>query len=169
MPRPVTSDYGSFYQDYINQTTTDDVQYLLQQSLLPLKDFFSSIPSSKIDYAYSEGKWTLKELLQHLIDTERIMSYRALCIARGEQKSLPGFDENDYVVASNASERTWNSLIEEMLLVRKSTILLFDSFNINLLQQKGKANKHAITTNALGFIIVGHVLHHQRIITERYL
>lgn len=169
MPRPTTTDYGSFYQPYIDQTEINDVQYLLQQSLLPMEEFLSSIPLSKIDYAYAEGKWTLKELMQHLIDTERIMSYRALCVARGEQKNLPGFDENDYVVKSNAGERTWDSLKEEMSLVRKSTILLFNSFNKELLQQKGKANNYSITTNALGFIIVGHVLHHQRIIIERYL
>ncbi len=128
-----------------------------------------SIPVEKADYAYAEGKWTLKELLQHCIDTERIMVYRALCIARGEKQSLPGFDENSYAAASNANIRTWEGLVEEMQLVRKSTILMFDSFNEEQLQQRGSANNHPITCNALGFIIAGHFLHHERIVKERYL
>ncbi|MES2772880.1 MAG: DinB family protein [Bacteroidota bacterium] len=167
--RPSTSDYGVFYQTYIDYTTSEDLQQLLQESFTQINSFMDSIPVEKADYAYAEGKWTLKELLQHCIDTERIMVYRALCIARGEKQSLPGFDENSYAAASNANIRTWEGLVEEMQLVRKSTILMFDSFNEEQLQQRGSANNHPITCNALGFIIAGHFLHHERIVKERYL
>ena len=167
--RPQPNDYSGFNKTYIDCTTSDDLTQLLKESLPEMENFLASIPVSKADYAYAEGKWTLKELLQHCIDTERIMTYRALCVARGEQQNLPGFDENPYAAASNASARSWEGLVEEMLLIRKTTIILFNSFNEEQLQQRGSANNHAVTCNAIGFIIVGHILHHERIIKERYL
>jgi DinB superfamily len=167
--RPLPNDYSGFNKTYIDYTTSADLHPLLQKSFSDVESFLSSIPAAKADYAYAECKWTLKELLQHCIDTERIMAYRALCVARGEQQSLPGFDENPYAAASNANARTWDGLIEEMLLVRKTTIILFNSFNEEQLQQRGSANNHPITCNAIGFIIVGHFMHHERIVKEWYL
>ncbi len=167
--RPLPNDYSKFNKTYIDYTTTSDLHKLLQDSFSDVESFLSSIPAAKASYFYAEGKWSMKILLQHCIDTERIMAYRALCIARGELQNLPSFDENHYADASNATARTWKVLIEEMLLVRKTTILLFNSFNEDLLQQSGSANGHAVTCNALGFIIVGHFMHHQRIIKERYM
>ena len=167
--RPLPNDYGVFYQTYINYTTADNLHQLVQESLPQVKAFLSAIPQSKAGYAYAEGKWTLNELLQHCIDTERIMTYRALCIARGDTQNLPGFDENPYAAASNANARSWDGLVEEMLWVRQSTILLFNSFNNDQLQQRGSANNHPITCNALGFIVIGHFMHHERIVKERYL
>ncbi len=167
--RPLPSDYSGFNKTYIDYTTSGDIHLLLQESLQQTEAFVNSIPAAKADHAYAEGKWTLKELLQHCIDTERIMAYRALCVARGEQQNLPGFDENSFAATSNANARNWDELIEEMLLVRKITIILFNTFNEEQLQQRGLANNHAITCNALGFIIVGHFMHHERIVKERYL
>jgi len=167
--RPSTNDYGAFYQTYINYTTSANLLQLLNESLFEITSFIAAVPESKASYAYAEGKWTLKELLQHCIDTERIMTYRALSIARGDKQSLPGFDENAYSAASNANTRPWDDLVEEMLLVRKTTILLFKSFTEGQLQQRGFANNHAINCNALGYITVGHFKHHERIVKERYL
>ena len=167
--RPFPKDYSGFNKTYIDYTTSADLHLLLQESLQPMEAFLHSIPATKADYAYAQDKWTLKELLQHCIDTERIMAYRSLCVARGEQQSLPGFDENLYAAASNANARSWEGLIEEMVLVRKTTIFLFNSFNEAQLQKRGLANNHTITCNALGFIIVGHIMHHERIVRERYL
>ena len=167
--RPKENDYNGFNKTYVDCTTGSDLNKLLHDSLSAIEAFLLAIPVSKADFAYAEGKWTLKDLLQHCIDTERIMTYRALCIARGEKQNLPGFDENPYAAASNAHTRSWEGLIEEMLLVRKASILLFNSLNEEQLQQRGTANNYTITSNALGFITVGHFMHHEKIIIQRYL
>ncbi|MEO7309360.1 MAG: DinB family protein [Chitinophagaceae bacterium] len=167
--RPSPEDYSGFYKTYVDYTTGDNLQQMFGDSLPQLESFLFSIPVAKASFAYAEGKWTLKELVQHCIDTERIFNYRALCIARGEQQNLPGFDENHYAASSNANARNWEGLVEELPLVRKATIMLFNSFNEEQLQQKGSSNNNPVTCNALGFIIIGHLMHHERIIKERYI
>ena len=119
--------------------------------------------------AYAEGKWTLKEMLQHIIDTERIFAYRALAIARKETATLPGFDENLYADNSNANSRTWDNLTQEIKAVRNSTKILFESFTEEMLQNNGNFSSSNGSANTLGFIIVGHVYHHIKIAKERYL
>lgn len=169
MPRPNATEYGNFYQKYIDRTTDSDAAELLQNSVEPLGTFLKSIPESKGNYAYDTGKWTLKQLVQHCIDTERIMCYRALCVARGDQQSLPGFDENIYADSATAALRTLEDLTEEFLLIRMGTVALFKSFDDAALSRIGTANHFPITANALAFIIVGHMWHHKAIIEERYL
>jgi hypothetical protein len=120
------------------------------------------------DEVYAPGKWTGKEILQHCIDTERIMAYRALCFSRKEKVSLPGFDENAYAANSAAHKRSYLSLMDEFECVRKSTVYLFRSFSEETLLEEGLANGKNILVGALGFVIIGHALHHQRIIEERY-
>jgi uncharacterized damage-inducible protein DinB len=127
------------------------------------------IPRDKVDYCYAEGKWTVKELVQHLIDAERIFAYRALTIARGDQTPLPGFDETTYAAASKADARKWEDLVEEFKAVRQSTDLLFKSFTEDQLQQRGTTNQHKNTVNAIGFTAFGHLLHHKNILEEKYL
>ena len=120
------------------------------------------------DKVYEEGKWTIKQIIQHVIDTERIMLYRALCIARGEQQLLPGFDENAYAEIADVSKRNLQSLIDEMKAVRKSTEFLFSSFSEDELNTVGTANNNPITVKALGFVSIGHFLHHKHILEDRY-
>ena len=120
-------------------------------------------------HTYAEGKWTIKELLQHIIDAERIFDYRALCIARKEMNSLPSFDENAYAENSYANTRDWLSLATEFLNLRKSTQDLYASFSAEMLWHKGVANGKIITPLSLGFITAGHFNHHKKIIEERYL
>ncbi|MEO6405760.1 MAG: DinB family protein [Ferruginibacter sp.] len=169
MPKPTPGSYPVHFDNYINQVPEDNVLEALanQQSLVD--DFFPIITEEKAGYAYAQGKWTLKELLQHVIDGERIFNYRALSIARGEQQSLPGFEEKDYASSSNANRRSWIDLVEELQAVRKTTILLFKSFTSNMCEQVGLANEKPVSVNALGFITVGHLYHHAKIIKERYL
>ena len=171
MPRPAATDYGKFYQPYIDSTLgyEEDVKQLIQKSEQQFSGFLNTIPPEKYDYAYAPGKWTLKEVVQHLIDVERIMSYRALSVARGEKQSLPGFEENDYAANAPVNHRSWDDLVSELLHVRKSSILLFNSLTEENLQQKGTVNNFPATANVFGFIIVGHALHHQKIVKERYL
>lgn len=134
-----------------------------------IKNFCESITEEKSTYAYAAGKWTLKEVLQHLIDTERIFAYRALAIARKDTTTLPSFDENEYAANSNANTRTWHSLTEEMLAVRATTKFLFHSFNTETLATTGKFSNNTSSVNELGLIIVGHFYHHVNIVAERYL
>ena len=119
-------------------------------------------------HAYAEGKWTIKEVLQHLIDTERIFNYRAVCFARKEAASLPGFEENDYAANSNANSRTWQSLVGEFLAVRLGTEMMYNSFTEEMLSTAGKANNNEVTVGSIGFISIGHFYHHKKVIEERY-
>jgi DinB superfamily len=169
MSRPTTQDYPSFYHTYVSKVEGEQIKEILKQSLNELQKALSSIPADKEEYSYAEAKWSVKELLQHCVDTERIFAYRALCFARGEKQSLPGFDENDYSRMASVVHRKLSDLIEEWLLIRKSSIALFESFTPEMLSSSGVANGNSITVNSIGFIIAGHGLHHIKILAERYL
>ena len=169
MPRPHSSEISPFQQKYIDHAIGNDALDVINQSVAPLKDFLHSLPESKANFAYASGKWTLVQLLQHLVDTERILAFRALCIARGEHQNLPGFDENDYAAHAPANNRTVKSLSEEMLLIRQTTLLLYQSFSDDDLARQGLANGHSTSANALAFILVGHALHHRRLVLDWYL
>lgn len=170
MPRPLPGDYAPYFENYIQHSSTEeaDALTLLQQSLPALQDWLHSIPADKHDYAYAPGKWTVKQMLQHMIDTERVFSYRAMCMARGEQQALPGFDENEYATAANASHRTWDDLTQEMLTLRQASILLYASFTPADFAKAGTASGHRITCNALAYLLVGHVRHHIQVYAQRY-
>jgi hypothetical protein len=131
--------------------------------------FFESISEELSERKYAEGKWTIKEVLQHIIDAERVFAYRALCFARKEEHPLPSFDENNYAVNSNANDRDWRGLVAEFSTVRKSTEYLFNSFSKEAVDTIGRASDYTIGVSTLGFVIVGHVNHHIRIIQERYI
>ena len=133
-----------------------------------IENFYNNISEEKSNYAYAENKWTLKEMLQHIIDTERVFAYRALAIARKDTATLPSFDENEYAANTNANERTWASLMYEMNVLRESTILLYENFTEEMLRCVGKFSSLSGTPELLGFIIVGHVYHHIKIAEERY-
>ena len=169
MPRPDLSRVGTFFHNYIRQVPQDDVITAIKELGTDFVNVMKSIPADKHDYAYAKGKWTLKEVFQHVIDTERILSYRALCFARKEQQSRPGFEENDYAANSRAATRNWNDMIEEYTMVRKATEMLYKTFDDETLQNEGIANKNPMYVLALGFIISGHCQHHLNIIRERYL
>jgi hypothetical protein len=128
-----------------------------------------SIPASRADFQYEEKKWTVRELLCHMIDAERIFAYRALRFARNDKTPLPPFEENDYAVQANASGRTMRKIADELAHLRTATVDLFEGFTEEMLRRKGVANNNEISVLALGFIIAGHEAHHRRILTERYL
>lgn len=170
MPQPDQNDYAPFHQTYIRFTTSYlSASEAIQSSYTIVKDFLKAIPESEHLYTYAPGKWTLKEMVQHITDTERILAYRALCIARGDTTPLPGFEEHDYALHSGANAHKWEQLVEEWTSHRQSVIQLFKGLNDTQLTQRGTVNHAAITANALGFIIAGHSLHHLSIIKERYL
>ena len=166
--RPQADEFPVYYKGYID-TVADDVLLELENQIESLPKFLSAISEEKASFAYSEGKWTIKEVLGHMLDTERIMSYRALCFARRDETALPGFDENVYVKHAHFNDRTLQSLLDEFVVLRKSTMYLLKSFNQEELNRSGISNDKPITVRALIFILAGHVNHHQHILKERYL
>lgn len=168
MKKPSEGDYAPYYANYI-KNVPDDALKAFENQLDTTNAFFKSIPNDKIDFRYAEGKWSIKEVVGHLIDNERVMAYRALAIARNEKQSLPGYDEKDYMRESNYSIRNYSDLVEELKKVRESNILMFKSFSEEVLDRRGVANNSEVTVRAILFIITGHTIHHINITRERYL
>ena len=161
---------GEFYAGYVDRIPGDaELIQTLNDNSEDFSKFLKSIPEGKWEYRYAPEKWSLLEMVQHIIDTERIFQYRALCFARNEKKSLPGFDHDIFVLNSNADKRDPADLIEEFDVVRKSCLFMFKSFSEKSLKIEGNMNDVIATPRAIGFIIAGHVLHHKEIITNKYL
>ncbi len=169
MSRPKTGSYPAYFEHYIKLVETPTAKEAIEKYSDQILIFFNGLPQQKEDYRYAEGKWTLKELLQHIIDCERIFAYRALTIARGDKTPLPGFDENLYAENSKAGKRTWDSLLTEFKTVRQSSDVLLKNLDDEQLQQTGTSNNNPMSVNALVYIFYGHILHHIGIINERYL
>lgn len=169
MPRPDLSTVPQWYHRYVLQTEEDNALQAILNNGETASRFLQSIDEDRWANRYAEGKWSIKEMIQHLIDAERIFAYRALCIARGETVSLPGFDENTYAANANADYRLKDELLAEFNTARKSTAQLFASFDDEQLSATGIANNNPVSVNAIGFIMAGHVQHHLNILAERYL
>ena len=161
--------YKNYFENYTSLVPEKDAVSALKKQIQALSEFFNSVSDEKAMYAYAEGKWTMKEMLQHMIDTERIFAFRALVISRKETVKLPGFDENIYATNSLANRRTWAELAHEMKIVREATILLFKSFTDDMLKTLGNFSAATATVNTIGSIIVGHFCHHVNITNDRYL
>ena len=169
MAKPSPSTHPSYFERYISLVPEEDLNTAFRQQSLVLTKFLYSINEEKSAHTYAPDKWTIKELMQHMIDTERIFSYRSLCFARKDPNSLPGFDENNYAANSNANLRHWKDLADEFLLVRKSTEILFHSFTEEALNNSGTANNNPATALSMGFTAIGHVYHHMNVLKEKYL
>lgn len=169
MPRPDLATVPAFYHRYVNLVTEEDLLVAIEKNTNASLKFFEKIPDEKWEYRYAENKWSIKEMVQHIIDADRIFSYRALCFARGEKQSLPGFDENEYAALSDADRRSKDELILELKTLRQSIQQLFRSFSEQQLYRTGIANGNPISVHAIGFIIPGHLQHHLNVLTERYL
>lgn len=169
MPKPIAADYPEYFGKYISQVSEEDLYEALKIQFPKIESFLHSIDEEKANFAYAPGKWTLKELLQHVIDAERIFDYRALCFARKEAINLPSFDENLYAENSSAEERSWKSLSNEFINLRISTQDLFKSFSDEMLQLKGSANNNTISVLSIGYTLIGHVYHHIKVVQEKYL
>lgn len=147
----------------------NDIVQLLAEQMERTAALFNSLPADKLDYSYAPGKWTIKEVLNHMIDTERVFAYRAMCFARGEQQNLPGFEQNDYVEHSEAGARTITDLIAEYQAVRLANLYFFKSLSTAQARRAGLSNGSPTTPAALAFMIAGHEQHHLNILQERYL
>lgn len=164
-----TEEYAPWYANYIAQAGDNDLIEELEISVHRLIRFVQNIPMDKFDYRYAEGKWTIKDILQHLIDAERIFAYRALRFARNDKTPLSSFEEDDYAVEANGSRRSIQDLLIEVAVVRQSTLSLFKSLTQQELLRIGIAADKPMSVRALGFVIIGHQNHHQRVFEERYL
>ncbi|MDT3403919.1 DinB family protein [Mucilaginibacter terrae] len=168
--QPQPGEYASFYEGYINKAAQAGN---VLQTLVQLKDstfgFFTSLPPEKTDYAYAEGKWTIKQLLSHMIDAERVFAFRLLCFLRRDATPLPGFDENAYVEQTDLSNFTLQNLAAEFKALREANLFLYNSVTDEQSLYQGTANGRPVSVRALLYITAGHELHHISIIKERYL
>jgi len=163
------NEYAEYYSQYIKQSRNANLLDVLKESAQALNSLFETISDEKMNYKYAEDKWTIKDMLLHIIDAERVFAYRALRFARADKTNLPGFEHNDYVVVANANGRNKASLLNEYNAQRESTIQLFSNFTDDMLLQIGVASGNPMSVRALGFVTAGHETHHCNIIKERYL
>ena len=167
--RPNLSRVPQFFHNYISYVSQDSITEAFKVQTPAIMKFIESIPADKYDYRYADGKWTIKEVLQHIIDAERIFAYRALRFARKDNTPLPSFDENLFADNAKADKRDWQEMVDEFKVVRKSSEYLFNSFDDDQLDATGISNNSPVYVLGIGFVLVGHPLHHMRIIKERYL
>lgn len=164
------SEYAPYQEAYIKLVSDEwNLTEEMEVSLHNFVHFVREIPMDKYEYRYAEGKWTIKDIIQHLIDCERIFAYRALRIGRGDTTPLPGFEENDYALSAQADRRSLQDLLNEFSMVRHANILMFKSFTKDDLMHTGSASGYTISVRAFGFLIIGHQLHHINVFKERYL
>ena len=163
-----TDEYGEWYAGYIHRIPDITLYSALDESAAALIEVVTHCPDDKVDYAYAPGKWTVKQCLQHLLDSERVFIVRALRIARGDQTPLPGFDQDDFARVADVTGRDFRKMIEEFRHVRQSTNLMFKSFTERDLQRIGTMSGTPASTRAIGFIISGHALHHATLYREKY-
>ena len=166
--RPQRHEFAEYYGRYIDQAPDGDPVAQLREAGVALDALLRRVPESRGGHRYAEGKWSVREVIGHVIDAERIFAYRALRIARGDATPLAGFEENDYVRTAGSDARTVADLADELRAVRDTTVRLFTSFPDDAWSRRGVASGHEITVRALAWILLGHALHHARGLRENY-
>jgi hypothetical protein len=169
MKRPESNEYNEYYAGYVSLVTEDDIIEALDDQIDEIKDLIKSIPEEKGSHAYEEGKWTIRQVIGHLIDTERIFSYRALRFSKGDATVLPGYDQDLFVEKGGFNEISLHDLRKELTSLRKANVIFFKNLPESVGLMKGNANGNDVTVRALAYMMVGHVRHHLDIIRERYL
>lgn len=166
--KPHVSEYPAYYHRYIESVGDDDVRPVFTDQVECFTRLMSTMTDEDALFRYAEGKWSVKQVIGHLIDCERVFAYRAMCIARGETQALPGFDENAYVANASFDQRPIAHILDEFVAVRLGTILLYDSLSSVEQLLSGVANNNPVTVRSLMWIIAGHTQHHLRILEEKY-
>ena len=167
--KPTDAEYPDFYSGYISLVPDGDVIKFLKKQKRMFMGLIDSIPEEGLLYRYAEGKWTIKQIVGHVIDTERIMAYRALVFSRGERQPIPGFNENEYVEKASFNKKDIMGLIQEFAKLRESNLLLIQNFSDEMIDRKGNANDFFFSVRAIIYIIAGHVEHHMNVIKSKYL
>ncbi len=166
--KPEYEAYPTFYHKYVDAISEGNILHVLEDQLHALNGMLGALDDRQWGYRYDEGKWSVKEVLGHLIDAERVFAFRAAAFARGDQNELPGFDENKYVEESRLAEGTPAALLEQFNHLRKANIFLFATFTDAILSRTGVSNGKPISVRAIIFITAGHLQHHMNILKERY-
>lgn len=166
--KPGSDEYAEFYRTYVSLVPDDDLLGPLREEILVTRSLLSEVPSDRETWTYEPGKWTFRELTGHLVDAERVFSYRAAHIARQDPSALPGMDQLVWAAGSNAGDRPLPDLLEEWSLVRASTVSLFASLAPGALLHRGIASEEHVSVRALAAIILGHELHHRSVLRSRY-
>lgn len=169
MHKPDPSEYAPYYERYISLVTDDDVKNTLAAQPAQLRKIFGEIGEERGSFAYETGKWTIKELLGHIIDGERMFAYRVLRISRGDVTPIEGFEQDGYIENARSNERSLADLLDEFELLRVANTLMFNHFNDADWQRVGVASDNRVSVRALAYIMAGHVTHHVNILNERYL
>ena len=169
MNRPTESEYAPDYQGYVNQVSENEILPVLRAQMDDLDVLLDRVAPEKETYRYAEGKWSIREIVGHLIDGERVFGYRAFCIGRGEKQNLPGFDQDDYMLTAPYDHIELEDLLSELRLIRLGNLAMFRTFDEESWSRVGTANGNEITTRALAFIMAGHLRHHMNVLRERYL
>ena len=169
IPRPRANDYAPFHTSYVTGVPSDDILAFLEQQGRETAAFLRGITEKQSQHRYAPGKWSIREVVGHVSDAERVFTYRALSFARGDATPLPGFDENGWGATSNADRRALAELVEEFSAVRSATLALYRGFSDTEISRSGTASGHRVTVAAIAYVVAGHELHHVNILKERYL
>ncbi len=169
MNRPEINEYDPYYHGYVSVINEDDVLQALETQPTAVRKLFDGKPEVTGTYSYAEGKWTIKELLSHLIDAERIFAYRILRISRGDETPIEGFEQDGYIENSNANNRSFADLLDEFEHQRRANVNMVRSLSGDAALRRGTASEKAVSVRALVYIMAGHVRHHVNILRERYL
>jgi hypothetical protein len=167
--KPLPDEYPDWFTEEIGLVHYDDLLGGLEDSFEKTLAFLRSLPAEKLLYRYQPEKWTIKEVWQHVMDVERVQAYRAMRYARNDTTVLQRFDQNMYALESKANERDWDDILEEYAALRRCSILLFNTFDEETVMRRGTAGRSHLTVRAVGYLILGHEIHHAKIIRERYL
>ncbi|HVG25365.1 MAG TPA: DinB family protein [Thermoanaerobaculia bacterium] len=168
MTRPMPTDYAAPHASYVDLVAEEDILSAMEQQSSATQKLLASLDEARVAHRYAEGKWSIKEVIGHMVDAERIIGYRALAVARGDTQPLPGFDEQQYV--ANAGFDAWKlgDLSEEYALVRRSNIVFFKNLHPDAWDRRGTANEHPVSVRGLAYVIVGHERHHLNVLRDRY-
>ncbi len=167
--KPSADEYNEYYQLYVGQVLEGDIIDVLKAQQVRMSDLLAGIPDSKVSYRYAPGKWTTREVVGHVVDTEWIFVYRALRIARGDKTPLAGMEQDEFMAGANFEKRALSSLMDEFSSLRTAAIEMFASFDEEIMDRQGTASGFPFSVRALLFIIAGHAEHHMKVLKERYL
>ncbi len=168
--RPDESEYPPYAAKYVDQVAGNDILPALAAQLEEVAALLKPVDERRAsEFVYAPGKWTLKQVFGHILDTERVFSYRAMCVARKEPNPLPGFEQEDYVAAGAFNQRTLSSLLEEFRLVRQAAMALLQNLPQEAWMHRGTANKYSVSVRGIAFLVAGHTAHHVKILREKYL
>jgi len=168
LSKPLENEYAEFFSSYVSLITEADILSVLSGQPAELRQLVHGVTGEREHYRYASGKWTIREVVSHMIDAERVFAYRAFCISRGESASLPSFDENEYAAQSRSDNVPLAELVDEFSTVRKSNLPFLSRLDESNWKRLGAAGKNPISVRALAFIMAGHVRHHCTILKERY-